>query len=195
MVKYFSEEEDLYIKNNYLNKSYDSIATTLGRSVKSISQRARRLKLLNKNRYRSENKQTINTIGSRRRANNKYNGILSRIKYTERKKNSNYCNVKLKVSREEFIKWYMPLDFKGASVDRIDNNGDYELSNMQVISLKENIIKDKVKCKDGFCECYVCHKTKPIELFAKDRRRTNGYSTICKDCDNKRHRKNGQIKH
>lgn len=82
----------------------------------------------------------------------------------------------------------MPLDFEGASVDRINRKGDYEISNMQVISLTDNIRKDKVKEHDGVCECYRCHKIKPINEFVKDKRRINGHSTICIECDRERKR-------
>lgn len=186
MGKHFSKEDDFYIKNNYLKESYDSIAKRLGRTVKSVSARIYRLGLSNKKDYLHANQQTNNTIGGRRRANNKYNGILSRLRNTDRKRNINYNGVELKVSRNDFIKWYMPLDFEGASVDRIDKNGDYVLSNMQVIPLKENIIKDKVKSKNGMCECYVCHMIKPLSMFSKDNRRTNRHSTICIDCERAR---------
>jgi hypothetical protein len=131
-----------------------------------------------------QNKQTIRTIGSRRRASNKYNAIVSRIRGYNNKKNNSYIGIKLLVSREDFILWYMPLDFEGASVDRIDKNGHYELSNMQVIPLDENIRKDKIKAKNDHCECYVCKTTKPLEEFSVDNRRKNGRSTICKACEN-----------
>lgn len=188
MKNSFSKEEDSYIKDNYLKEDYGSIAERLGRTYKSISARICRLGLANKKNYIHANKQTYKTIGSRRRANNKYNGILSRLCNIDRKKNTHYNGVKLKVSREDFINWYMPLDFDGASVDRIDKNGDYELSNMQVIPLRDNIIKDKVKSKNGFCECYVCRKTKPLVMFTKDNRRTNKHRTICIDCERERGR-------
>lgn len=136
-------------------------------------------------------KQLRKTIGSRRRANNRYNGLVSRIKYYENnRKNKNYLNIKLKISRKEFIEWFMKNDFEGCSVDRIDKNGDYELSNMQLIPLVENIRKDKVKEKNGYCICYVCNENKPIEMFAIDKRRVNGHSTICKKCDSNRKKRN-----
>lgn len=137
---------------------------------------------------KSENKQSCLTVGSRKRANNRYNGILSRIRQSQRRKNKHYRDVNLLVSRQEFIEWYIPLDFEGASIDRIDKNGDYELPNMQVIPLIDNIRKDKVKTKDGMCECYVCHRIKPLELFTKDNRRVNGYSTLCIECERERGR-------
>lgn len=80
----------------------------------------------------------------------------------------------------------MPLDFEGCSVDRMDNNGHYESGNLQVISIADNIRKDKTKAKNGFCVCYTCKETKPLESFCKDKRRLNGYSTQCLECERNR---------
>ena len=90
------------------------------------------------------------------------------------------------IPKDEFVKWFMENDFEGASVDRIDNKGDYSMDNIQLIPLAENIAKDKQKAVNGFCPCYVCGEIKPLELFAVDKRRQNGHSTICKKCDSKR---------
>lgn len=92
------------------------------------------------------------------------------------------------ISKDEFVKWFMDNDFEGASVDRINKNGDYTLDNIQLIPLDENIRKDKVKSKDGYCECYVCKKTKKLDEFVTDNRRKNGHTTICKECDRQRGR-------
>jgi hypothetical protein len=122
-------------------------------------------------------------IGSRKRAQSRYSMIVHRITNTHLKKNRCYIGIELRVNQEDFIEWYRSKDFKGASVDRIDKNGHYELSNMQVIPLVENISKDKVKAKDGMCKCYKCHNIKPLVDFVKESRRINGYSTICKKCE------------
>lgn len=177
------------IKDNYPQKSCKELAEMLRTTVKSIERQICDLGLSGlKKEFKRINKQSYTKIGCRRRANNKYNAIITRTTAFNNPKNNSYRNVKLKVGREDFINWYMPLDFEGASVDRINKDGDYELSNMQVISLKENISKDKIKCKNGICQCYRCGKDKPIGLFAKDNRRSNGHSTICLECDKERSR-------
>ena len=51
------------------------------------------------------------------------------------------------------------------------------------------IRKDKVKAKNGMCQCYVCKEIKPLSLFVTDKRRKNGHATICKECDNKRRKR------
>lgn len=184
----YTKEEIRFIKDNYLIMNYYEISTNIGVTPKAISEKIRRLGLYSKSKYRSEHKQTIKTIGSKRRANNRYNAILSRLFYPHDSKNKAYKNTKLLVTRQEFIEWFMPRDFDGASVDRIDKNGDYCLENMQVIPLSENIRKDKIKAKNGECVCYKCKKEKQLELFTKDKRRKNGYSTICIDCEKERNR-------
>lgn len=112
--------------------------------------------------------------------------ISWRLKHTELPKNRKYAGVQMLVSKEEFVAWFAPLDFPGCSVDRIDPAGHYELSNMQVIDKRENARKDKVKAKNGRCVCFSCGLEKDLELFAKDKRRASGRSTLCKACDNKR---------
>lgn len=90
------------------------------------------------------------------------------------------------IPKDEFVNWFMANDFEGASVDRIDKKGDYTMENIQLLPLAENIRKDKVKAQNGMCVCFMCHETKPLELFAVDKRRKNGHGTICKKCDSQR---------
>lgn len=175
-----------YLYDNYMYMSCKEMANAINKTEKAVSDKLYKMGLNYKSIYISNNKQTIRTIHSRRRASNKYNAILSRVRGYGNAKNKSYKKIEIKVNREDFIKWYMPLDFEGASVDRIDKNGDYELSNMQVIPLRDNIRKDKIKEHDGLCECYRCHKTKPISQFVKDKRRLNGHSTICIECEKER---------
>ena len=127
-------------------------------------------------------------IGTKRRAINHYNLIINRLKKTNLLKNKCYKGIKLNISKEEFVEWFMKNDFKNCSVDRIDKNKDYSLDNIQLIPLVDNIRKDKIKEHDGMCECYVCNQTKPLSEFAKDNRRLNAYTTICKECERKRGR-------
>jgi hypothetical protein len=125
-------------------------------------------------------------IGGVHRARSRYAMLVHRTTHTDNNRNKNYSGVEVRVSREEFIEWFRALDFDGCSVDRIDNNGHYEIENMQVIPMSENNSKDRVKARDGRCVCYKCKEEKPLDEFATDNRRTNGRTTICKACDNKR---------
>ena len=128
-------------------------------------------------------------IGGKHRALSRYYMILNRIKTSHRSRSLCYKNVRMLIDKDTFVKWFMENDFEGCSVDRIDKNKDYSLDNIQMIPLPENIRKDRVKAKDGFCECYKCKEIKPLDSFAKDNRRQNGHSTICKKCDNERRHK------
>lgn len=127
-----------------------------------------------------------NVIGGRHRALSRYYMILNRLNHTDSKKNQCYNGIRMLIDKETFVEWFMQNDFEGASVDRIDNTKDYSMDNIQMISLADNVRKDKVKARNGVCECYKCKQTKPLELFAKDNRRQNGHSTICKECDSRR---------
>lgn len=112
--------------------------------------------------------------------------ICNRVRANTRK-NRCYKGVEVRISREDFIRWFMANDFEGCSVDRIKSTEHYELGNIQMLTLAENIAKDKVKMKDGKCECYTCKELKPMCEFSKDSRRQNGYSTLCKTCDSDRY--------
>lgn len=102
-----------------------------------------------------------------------------------------YTTALISFTREEYkalciANQELILSFARPSVDRIDKNLGYELSNIQFIELADNIRKDKTSFKEGFGTCSICKETKVQELFAKDKRRAIGRSSICKSCDNKR---------
>ena len=139
---------------------------------------------------KKDNRHSI--VGGKHRALSRYYMILSRLKNTDTKKNKNYQGIQMQIDKDTFVEWFMKNDFAGASVDRIDKTKNYAMDNIQLIPLVENIRKDKIKAKDGYCECYMCKEVKPIDLFATDKRRYNGHSTICKKCDTRR--KNHQRK-
>ncbi len=127
-------------------------------------------------------------IGNKHRAMSRWYMIYYRTHHTDENKNRFYKNVEFDLDKDEFIEWFMEHDFEGASVDRIDNSKGYTMDNIQLILLDENIRKDKIKAKDGWCVCFSCKQRKKLEFFSKDKRRINGHSTICKECDNKRKR-------
>lgn len=51
--------------------------------------------------------------------------------------------IRLKISEEEFIRWYLEnFDWKiNATVDRKNNDGHYELGNLQILTRSENVKK------------------------------------------------------
>lgn len=179
-MKFWSkEEENILLNLDLKNIDIKHLSEELGRTEGSVIRKIYRLRNID-----LRNKQ----IGTRRRALNRYKLMLRRTKFTDLPKNKKYKGIKVRIDKEEFIKWFMENDFYNASVDRIDKNKDYTMDNIQLIPLNENIAKDKIKEKDGYCECYKCHEIKPVSLFVKDKRRTTGHSTICLDCERKRSR-------
>lgn len=109
-------------------------------------------------------------------------------------KSKYYINVKIEFTREEFKDWCKSnwekiINLKRPSIDRIDKNKNYSIDNIQVIELSDNIRKDKLKAKDGKCECYRCKEIKILDEFALDKRRINNRSTLCKLCSRDRRKK------
>lgn len=127
-------------------------------------------------------------IGEEHRAQSRYYMILSRIKNSHLPKNYAYKDVKMLVTKKDFVNWFMPRDFYRCSVDRIDPKKDYTLDNMQVISLTDNIRKDKLISDGVLSTCSKCKEIKPLELFCKDSRISIGYNTLCLDCERLRSR-------
>lgn len=114
-------------KNNRLKDGFDSICKECYRK--------------NNRAYSAKWQQT-----PRGKAIHTWNGIVYRCK-----KDNSYKQVKVLMTREQFLAWAIPryeawLNTEGtASIDRIDTNGHYELTNIQMISMKENNSKKKRK--------------------------------------------------
>lgn len=136
-----------------------------------------------------DNRHTI--IGGRHRALSRWYMIRNRTTNTDTAKNKCYRNIEFALPKDEFVEWFMANDFKGCSVDRIDNTKGYTMDNIQLLTLKENIIKDKPKTVvDNKTCCTRCGKWVNLTECSKDKRRPTGYASICKLCDNARCRAN-----
>lgn len=83
----------------------------------------------------------------------------------------------------------MKNDFKGCSVDRIDNSKGYEFSNLQLIPLAVNVSKDKTAFDGISHTCSKCKERKAAAKFVLDKRRLSGIGSICKKCDANRNTK------
>lgn len=180
----FTEDDCKFIKDNYLMMTYEQIGNVIGVSKDSITDKVRRMGLVGKLQINSIDGKGYRKIGSRTRAVCKYNSMLARVRST-REKEKAYKGIKVLVSKEDFVRWYMPRDFVGASVDRIDNKGHYTLENMQVIPMRDNIIKARhqsVRAHDGVNVCYKCGQEKPLEMFVKHKKYYTGRLNICKKC-------------
>lgn len=132
-------------------------------------------------------------IGGKHRALSRYYMILNRLKNNDRDRNRCYKDIEISLDKNEFVEWFMKHDFEGASVDRIDNKKGYSMDNIQLIPSDENMRKDRMKAKDGVCQCYRCKEYKPLEMFAVDKRRVTGHATVCKACDSKRKSRTSKI--
>lgn len=107
-----------------------------------------------------------------------------------------YKNVKLLMTREVFVEWYTEQlekwtgtkSFKDATLDRIKNEGHYEISNLQLLTLKENSIKKRdnrnVYAPTGKAWCGRCKAYYGTENFYKDKHNPHGLCYSCKPCSN-----------
>jgi len=88
------------------------------------------------------------------RANQTWHKILQRV-HNKNGKNPSYAQVELRMTQEEFMAWAVPKyktwdkdnPGKTPSINRIDPFGHYELKNLEIISLDENIRKPKTNSK------------------------------------------------
>lgn len=121
--------------------------------------------------------------------------MWNRIKQRAGNKNGKepyYKNIKLLLTREEFIEWVTPKltlwfnlygSFEDISIDRILEDGHYEISNLQLLSMNENRKKQRhhknFHAPDGFAWCSKCGYNS-INEFYKDKSRLNGFASRCK---------------
>lgn len=111
---------------------------------------------------------------------------------THSTKNRSYATVEIKFTRSELKEWCLRqsasiLALRRPSIDRIDDDGHYEFGNIQVIELRDNVLKSaRTVFAGGAGRCSRCQETKPMDQFVTDRRRVNGRGSICKRCDSNR---------
>jgi len=103
--------------------------------------------------------------------------------------------IKIAISREDFLTWYQENSFPHCIVDRIDNELDYSLGNIQMLTLTQHNYKRRldrlaaagVKEPDGHRYCFGCESLLPVGAFGRKR---SAISTInplglrheCKAC-------------
>lgn len=124
-------------------------------------------------------------------ANGKYRHLA---KAPTLRRSAKYESVYLNLTFAEFKAWCWQQQVKietlaRPSIDRLDSTKNYTLDNIQIIELAENIRKAKTVFADGYGVCFKCKQKKPETEFAKDKRRINGHSTLCRLCDRGRSKK------
>ena len=107
-------------------------------------------------------------------------------------KNPTYANIELRMTRQEFVSWVIPeleswcqtLPIQEVSLDRISNDGHYEIGNLQLLTKSDNSRKTRknknVVAPVGQAWCSMCKKYLTVDNFYKDRRTMNGLRHICK---------------
>ena len=96
--------------------------------------------------------------------------------------------------------WYEKNYFLGCEVDRIDDNKNYEMSNIQLLTKEEHNHKRKLErdgtAREGFKKCNRCGELKPEtrEYFSTHKKQISAYNPlglrgICKECLNKQRKK------
>lgn len=107
-----------------------------------------------------------------------------------------YQNVELRLSRQEFITWVIPQLEKwkyplvgsknSPSVDRINNNGHYEIENLQLLTKSEHCSKKvRITPPNGTSWCVKCERFLPLVEFHKSSARFFGVKPRCKKCRSK----------
>ena len=131
-----------------------------------------------------------------KKASEVYSAINDRLTNEKRLKlRERYRNVSNEITREDFVKWYKEHYFKGCSVDRIENDGNYTLDNIQMLSKVEHNHKKRLDRLGEYTfkenvPCSKCGKVKHISEFYKSKNGKNKYNpfgirTACKECDKK----------
>ena len=108
-----------------------------------------------------------------------------------------YSRVEVRLTFEEWLNWAFPKYLAWAhdhpniipSVDRINPDGHYEISNIRIISLKENQGRARRsqnnQAPKGQHWCSGCQGYLAIDMFWKNPTLRSGRATYCKGCFSK----------
>lgn len=105
-----------------------------------------------------------------------------------------YNNVEVRMTRKEFVVWATPAYAEWfekypdlhPSIDRIDPDGHYELSNIQIIPLEENMARSRWfknrYAPPGLYWCGMCQQWLTVDKFTVDASQKSGVRPKCRDC-------------
>lgn len=118
-------------------------------------------------------------------AGTKWTSIWQRIQ-NKNGHNPSYESVLLEVGRSELINWILenppPKGMERPSIDRIDNNKGYSLSNIRWLEHRINSRHCQRDAPKGLKICSGCGLTKPLSHFNKNRSRPDGVQSRCQPC-------------
>ncbi len=107
-------------------------------------------------------------------------------------KNPAYKKVKLDMSLEQWLEWAVPKyqEFEqqhpgvSPSASRLNDEGDYKLDNIEIISMSENRRRQKepYQAKDGIKRCSRCKACLPVAEYSKRAAAKDGYQHWCRNC-------------
>ena len=123
-----------------------------------------------------------------------FTGITQRCTNDKRQEiRPHYKIIDNKLDKNEFIEWYCKNHFEGCEVDRIDNEGHYEMTNIQLLTKAEHNRKtasQRIFLDSNIAKCTQCKKEfkYSLDYFYKDKRLVSVYNPIgirsrCKECD------------
>lgn len=162
------------------------------------------VEIRNSDGYRNQCKQCKNEYTKKKRdaqtledkAKRTYSSIKKRCsskRYQEDR--PRYIDVENKLDRDEFVKWYVANYFERCQVDRIDNDGHYEMSNIQLLSPEEHNKKkasERINLIEEVCVCNKCskeYKYSDAHFTTRDRLKSSynplGIIEICRSCNKK----------
>jgi len=153
---------------------------------------------ISRDKYRNDVRYRVNCI---------WNALMQRIENADGK-NPSYAATELRMTKDEFIDWAVPeyklfirnSPEKRPSIDRIDDAGHYELSNLQVIDWGDNARKARrninVHGPDGMWWCSKCKSYKETHCFyiEKDGLSCFGHCKSCRSIDKRDQRIRNRIK-
>ena len=109
-------------------------------------------------------------------------------------KQRGYEHVQIRMTRQEFLDWALPKyeqwmkdrPDETPSLDRVDPNGHYEISNLRLLERGENSRLAKnhpnVHAKEGTAWCCRCEQYLDVSQFWRSKSNYNGLQGRCKDC-------------